>query len=91
LPKTSIVYPWKTDKEKRPRILGIVIIRAAGEIPFEIGGGRAALTAVAPGFAQTGSFSKIIPSLEREGLPFTLFDQVEPEPRLARVIQAPCG
>jgi len=43
---------------------------------------------VNPGFAQRGSFSKITPFLEREGLSFILFDRVEPETRLARGIQA---
>jgi alcohol dehydrogenase len=36
---------------------------------------------VDPGFAKTGLFTRVTQSLEREGLSFVLFDQVEPEPR----------
>ncbi len=73
--------------------MGIFSFRAAGEITFGTGsvdrlgaavrkaGGKKVLVVVDPGFAKTGSFMKITRSLEREGLPFVLFDQVEPEPR----------
>ncbi len=73
--------------------MGIFSFRAAGEITFGVGsvtrlgsavrktGGKKVLVVVDPGFAKTGSFTRVIQSLEREGLSFVLFDQVEPEPR----------
>ena len=71
----------------------IFSFRAAGEITFGVGsvnqlgaavrkaGGKKVLVVVDPGFAKTGSFTRVTQSLEREGLSFVLFDQVEPEPR----------
>ncbi len=71
----------------------IFSFRAAGEITFGVGsvnrlgsavrkaGGKKVLVVVDPGFAKTGSFIRVIQSLEREGLSFVLFDRVEPEPR----------
>ena len=71
----------------------IFSFRAAGEITFGVGsvnqlgaairkaGGKKVLVVVDPGFAKTGSFARVTQSLEREGLSFVLFDQVEPEPR----------
>ncbi|NWF57134.1 MAG: iron-containing alcohol dehydrogenase [Syntrophaceae bacterium] len=73
--------------------MGVFSFRAAGEITFGPGsvdrlgaairkaGGKKVLVVVDPGFAKTGPFVKITRSLEKEGLPFVLFDQVEPEPR----------
>ncbi len=73
--------------------MGIFSFRAAGEITFGVGsvnrlgsavrktGGKKVLVVVDPGFAKTGSFTRVIQSLEREGLSFVLFDRVEPEPR----------
>jgi alcohol dehydrogenase len=68
--------------------------RAAGEILFGAGtiqrtgavikkhGGRKILIVVDPGFAKAGPFKKITAVLENEGLPYALFDAVEPEPRV---------
>lgn len=66
--------------------------RVAGDVHFGTGitdrigkeikkkGGRRILVVVDPGFAKTPSFRKIPDALEKERLPFFLFDGVEPEP-----------
>ncbi len=66
--------------------------RVAGDVHFGVGitdrigkeikkkGGRKILVVVDPGFGKTPSFRKIPHALEKEGLPFVLFDGVEPEP-----------
>ena len=81
--------------------MGVLTFRAAGEITFGAGaierlgtaikknGGKRILLVVDPGFAKTDAFQKVARNLEREGLPFVLFDQVEPEPRT--VVADQCG
>ena len=81
--------------------MGIFTFRAAGEMTFGAGaverlgaavrraGGKKILLVVDPGFARTGSFPKVIQSLEKEGLAWVLFDRVEPEPRT--IIADQCG
>lgn len=73
--------------------MGIFTFRAAGEITFGAGaidrlgtaikktGGKKVFLVVDPGFARTGAFQKVTQNLEKEGLPFVLFDRAEPEPR----------
>jgi alcohol dehydrogenase len=73
--------------------MGIFSFRAAGEIVFGEGaiggvgtiikrhGGKKILLVVDPGFAKGGPLKKVTNPLEKEGLPFVLFDAVEPEPR----------
>jgi alcohol dehydrogenase len=73
--------------------MGIFNFHVAPEIVFGIGtigctgaevkkhGGKRVLVVVDPGFAKTGHLKKVSDALEKEGLPFILFDAVEPEPR----------
>jgi len=72
----------------------IFSFRAAGEMHFGAGaiggagaiiqrhGGKKILVVVDPGFAKAGPFKKVTDALENRGLPFVLFDAVEPEPRV---------
>ena len=81
--------------------MGVFTFRAAGEITFGAGaierlgtaikksGGKRVLLVVDPGFARTDPFQKVTQNLDRERLPFVLFDQVEPEPRT--VVADQCG
>jgi len=74
--------------------VGIFNFRAAGEVTFGTGsirdagaiikrhGGKKVLMVVDSGFSRTGSMEKITDALQREKLPFVLFDGVEPEPRV---------
>ena len=81
--------------------MAIFTFRAAGEITFGVGaverlgsairktGGKKVLVVVDPGLAKAEAFSKVTRSLERENLPWVLFDRVEPEPRT--IIADRCG
>jgi alcohol dehydrogenase len=72
----------------------IFSFRAAGEITFGAGsigdagaiikrhGGKKILMVVDSGFAKAGPLGKITEALQKEKLPFVLFDGVEPEPRV---------
>ena len=74
--------------------MGIFNFRAAGEITFGSGsigdagaiikrhGGKKILMVVDSGFARNGPLEKVTGALQREKLPFVIFDGVEPEPRL---------
>ena len=72
----------------------IFSFRAAGEITFGAGsigdagaiikrhGGKKILMVVDSGFAKGGPLEKITEALQKEKLPFVIFDGVEPEPRV---------
>jgi alcohol dehydrogenase class IV len=81
--------------------MAIFTFRAAGEITFGAGaverlgaairktGGSRVLVVVDPVLSKAGAFSRVTQSLERENLPWVLFDRVEPEPRT--IIADRCG
>jgi alcohol dehydrogenase class IV len=68
--------------------------RVAGEIQFGVGsirrlgemvrkaGGSKVLLVVDPGFAKRGPVEEITGALEKEGIEWVRFDEVEPEPRI---------
>lgn len=74
--------------------MGTFNFRAAGEITFGPGsigdagaiikrhGGKKILMVVDSGFAKNGPLEKVTGALQREKLPFVIFDGVEPEPRV---------
>ncbi|MGB9700697.1 MAG: iron-containing alcohol dehydrogenase [Thermodesulfobacteriota bacterium] len=75
-------------------MVNIFTFRAAPEITFGAGsvqqlgqklknyGVQKLLLVVDQGFAKIGPLAKITEPLEKEGIKFTVFDQVEPEPRV---------
>jgi alcohol dehydrogenase len=67
---------------------GAGAIEGAGAI-IQRHGGKKILVVVDPGFAKAGPLKKVTDALENNGLPFVLFDAVEPEPRVEVADQ--CG